>query len=318
MNYYNELIKGYSDQIKRVDEQSFNVFNFFNVLNFQIDREFVTDGKKLRSLIVIISAGIAGNLSDLTPEFCTIIETIHTASLIHDDVVDSAFERRGRNSINSLHGDKFSVLAGDYLIVQSLKLLKQLELSDYNYSVIIDFFDDMVKGQILEIHHQKNMNLTIDEYEEIISLKTASFFKFASQIAMVNSDKDNDYLNNISEYFYTLGILFQISDDLSDYNLFGIENGKKEGNDYFNKRMTLPTILLKRKMSKEEFEYLFNNVNEKNYDKIKELMKAHEIRKDIEKHCRKYITLKDRFFSKIDDNIHKNNLKIFTKLVISN
>lgn len=199
-------------------------------------------GKQIRPLIVFYSAALFDGINEATYRAATLIELLHTATLVHDDVVDDSDRRRGRFSINALWKNKIAVLVGDYLL--SRGLLTALQAKDYStLEIVSEAVKEMSEGELLQI--EKARKLDIDEaiYFEIIRKKTASLLAScfaAGASSSTNNQKDIKKMWNIGEY---AGIAFQIKDDLLDYEKSNI-TGKPSGIDIKEKKMTLPLIYL--------------------------------------------------------------------------
>lgn len=201
-----------------------------------------TKGKQIRPLIVFYSAALFNGINESTYRAATLIELLHTATLVHDDVVDDSDRRRGRFSINALWKNKIAVLVGDYLL--SRGLLTALQAKDYStLEIVSEAVKEMSEGELLQI--EKARKLDIDEaiYFEIIRKKTASLLAScfaAGASSSTGNQKDIKKMWDIGEY---AGIAFQIKDDLLDYEKSNVI-GKPSGNDLKEKKMTLPLIYL--------------------------------------------------------------------------
>ena len=196
-------------------------------------------GKKIRPILVLLSAKVAGNIDERTYRGAVLVEFLHTATLIHDDVVDNAEKRRGLWSVNAVFKNKAAVLMGDYLLSRGLNLA--VDGKDYDFlGVITNTVRRMAEGELLQI--QKTRKLDIDEqtYFKVIKDKTASLLETCCQIGALSSSENTEYIEAMRVYGESLGIAFQIKDDTLDYdgnyNLFG----KKIGADIKEKKITLP------------------------------------------------------------------------------
>ena len=223
-------------------------------------------GKQLRPLFVFYSADLLGKINDSTYRAATLIELMHTATLVHDDVVDDSFQRRGRFSINYLWKNKIAVLAGDYLL--SKGMLLALENKEYDVLEIVSrAVSDMSEGELLQLEKARKLDIIEEVYYEIIQKKTASLMAscFATGAASVtNYSAEIEKMRQIGEY---AGIAFQIKDDLFDFETNN-KTGKPSGIDIKEKKMTLPLIYLLSKSSMLEKRKIINivkrhNTNEK-------------------------------------------------------
>ncbi len=208
-------------------------------------------GKKIRPLLVLLSAKLAGGITERTYRGAVLVELLHTATLIHDDVVDNADKRRGMWSINALFKNKVAVLMGDYLLSRGLMIA--VNGKDYDFlRVITDAVKRMSEGELLQI--QKTRKLDIDEqtYFKVISDKTASLLETCCAIGALSSTQNDDYVNALKNFGHNLGMSFQIRDDILDYEGKSSIIGKPVGGDIKEKKITLPLIYSLNKVSNSE------------------------------------------------------------------
>lgn len=221
-----------------------------------------TKGKQLRPIVIFLTARMIGNVTKSTFSAAYMVELMHTATLIHDDVVDNADKRRGFFSINALWKNKFAVLIGDYFLSKGLiYALENNELT--NLEIISNAVKQMSEGELLQIDKAKNGDNTEHIYFEIIRKKTATLF-IAAMTAAAKSTQicTNEQLANIEKLAELLGIAFQIKDDLLDYTSTNII-GKPAWNDLRERKMTLPLL------------YALSNSEKQEQRKIKKLLKTH-------------------------------------------
>ncbi|HES59743.1 MAG TPA: polyprenyl synthetase family protein [Caldithrix sp.] len=226
-------------------------------------------GKGLRPLLVIMAAKLVGKPVKNTYIIASTIELLHTASLVHDDVVDNADIRRGFPSINAVWKNKISVLMGDYLLSNCLINATKTE-SIKTMQILADVSSRLSKGELLQIEKTKRMNMSEKDYFKIISNKTAALIGAAAQLgAMTSSDITEDH-KRLKHYGENLGLAFQIQDDLLDY--YGKQSivGKPVGNDFKDKKITLPLI------------HAFQNAEEKKVKEIKKILKNGANTKSVE------------------------------------
>jgi octaprenyl-diphosphate synthase len=197
-------------------------------------------GKQIRPLFVFFSAGLLGNINDKTYRAATLVELLHTATLVHDDVVDSSFHRRGRFSINFLWRNKIAVLAGDYLL--SRGMLVALENKDYDTLEIVSrAVKDMSEGELLQLEKARRLDIDEEVYYEIIRKKTASLIASCCAVGAASVSSDEATVQKMRTFGETLGMAFQIKDDLFDYQS-SAKTGKPSGIDIKEQKMTLPLI----------------------------------------------------------------------------
>ncbi|MBI1779822.1 MAG: polyprenyl synthetase family protein [Sphingobacteriales bacterium] len=239
------------------------------IMKFIIKRK----GKQLRPMFVFLSAKLHGEVNDVTYRAASLVEILHTATLVHDDVVDESFERRGFFSINALWKNKVAVLVGDYLL--SKGLLLSLENNDHKILQILSTaVKQMSEGELLQIEKSRNLNLKEDIYFEIIRTKTASLLSSACAAGAWSTCKDDTITERMGLFGEKVGLAFQIKDDLFDYGNEAV--GKPTGNDIKEKKLTLPLIYTLNKCdeaTRRKIIYIIKNQN-KNKEKVKWVIDA--------------------------------------------
>src|SRR5882672_4267960 len=225
-------------------------------------------GKQLRPMFVLLSAKLAGTVNEVTYRAASLVELLHTATLVHDDVVDESYERRGLFSINALWKNKIAVLVGDYLL--SKGLLLSLDNDDFEILKILSgAVKQMSEGELLQIEKARNLNLDEPIYFEIIKNKTASLLASACAAGAYSTTQDQLVAEKMRQFGEWVGIAFQIKDDLFDYGNESI--GKPTGNDIKEKKLTLPLIYTLNNCDKplrKKIIYILKNENT-NKQKIK-------------------------------------------------
>jgi octaprenyl-diphosphate synthase len=225
-------------------------------------------GKQLRPMFVFLSAKLHGDINESTYRAAALVELLHTATLVHDDVVDESLERRGFLSINALWKNKIAVLVGDYLL--SKGLLLSTSAGDFKHlDILSNAVKEMSEGELLQIEKARNLNLKEDIYFEIIRSKTASLLSSACAVGAWSTSKDENLTERMKLFGEKTGIAFQIKDDLFDYGNEDV--GKPTGNDLKEKKLTLPLIHTLNNISKSEKRkiiYIVKNQN-KDPEKIK-------------------------------------------------
>ncbi|MBE9511031.1 MAG: polyprenyl synthetase family protein [Bacteroidetes bacterium] len=197
-------------------------------------------GKQLRPMFVFLAAKLSGKINESSFTAAALIELLHTATLVHDDVVDESFERRGFFSINALWKSKVAVLLGDYLL--SKGLLLSVKNKEYEILEIVSFaVKEMSEGELLQIQKSRKLNISEDEYFEIIRKKTAALIAACCASGTKSVTDDPETISKMKQFGEYIGITFQIRDDLFDYEKNGLL-GKPTGNDIKEKKLTLPLI----------------------------------------------------------------------------
>lgn len=243
-------------------------------------------GKQLRPMFVLLSAKLGGEVNDSTYRAASLVELLHTATLVHDDVVDESLERRGFFSINALWKNKIAVIVGDYLL--SKGLLLSLDNDDYKMLQILSTaIKLMSEGELLQLEKTRNLNLNEEIYFEIIKNKTASLVASSCAAGASTTFKNEEAIERMRVFGEKVGIAFQIKDDLFDYGNANV--GKPTGNDIKEKKLTLPLIYTLNKADqslKKRLIYIIKNENNKRESVryvIEEVEKAGGIRYAMEK-----------------------------------
>jgi len=233
-------------------------------------------GKQMRPIFVLLSARMCGDITPKTYTAASLVELLHTATLVHDDVVDDSHERRGLFSINALWKNKIAVLVGDYLL--SRGLLVALDNKAYDILQIMSrAVRDMSEGELLQIEKARRLDITEEIYFDIIRKKTASLIAASCASGAASVTDDEKVIEKFYRFGEIIGTAFQIKDDLFDYG--DINVGKPRAIDIQEKKMTLPLIYTLQKVDSSTRDYLIRTVEKHNKDKkrVKELMvKVHE------------------------------------------
>jgi octaprenyl-diphosphate synthase len=197
-------------------------------------------GKQMRPLLVFLTAKLNGTVSETTYVAATFIELLHTATLVHDDVVDDASERRGLPSLNVLYNSKIAVLVGDYLLAQGL--LISVEKQRFNMlGIVSDAVREIVRGELVQLQKTRKLDIREEDYFRIIRMKTATLISACTACGASSVTDDTTVIARMKEFGENIGVAFQIKDDLLDYTGDGL-TGKREGNDIKEKKITLPLI----------------------------------------------------------------------------
>jgi len=228
-------------------------------------------GKQIRPLLVFLTARAFGEVNRSTYNAAAFIELLHTATLIHDDVVDESYERRNHFSINAIWKTKIAVLVGDYFL--SRGLLLSVKEKEYDMlETISNAVKEMSEGELLQLQTSRKLIIDIDNYFNIISKKTASLIKASTLTGAQSVTQDRGILQQMHDFGETIGIAFQIKDDIFDYQKKGLI-GKPIGNDIREKKFTLPLILALRKVSVAKKNHIVRllNFDRKTQETIEEI-----------------------------------------------
>ena len=197
-------------------------------------------GKQMRPMFVFLTAKMLGEIGSSSFTAASLIELLHTASLVHDDVVDESYERRGFFSIKALWKSKVAVLLGDYLLARGLLLAVNEKEYDL-LQIVSDAVKEMSEGELYQIQKSRKLNLSMDEYFDIVRMKTATLIAACTACGARSVGSDPQTIEDFKEFGHSVGMAFQIKDDLLDYKNNG-DIGKPSGNDLKEKKLTLPLI----------------------------------------------------------------------------
>ena len=229
-------------------------------------------GKEIRPILVFLSAKLTGEINQSTYTAAALTQLLHTATLIHDDVVDEAYERRGFFSINALWKSKAAVLVGDYLL--SKGLLIALDNNEFGQlKVVSDTVREMSEGELLQLEKSRKLNITEEVYFDIIYKKTASLIASCTHLGAISAKASDEVQDKLKKFGECLGIAFQLKDDLFDYEKQG-NIGKPTGNDIKEKKLTLPLIYTLSVISEKERKWALKIIRKYNKDteKVNELI----------------------------------------------
>lgn len=276
-------------------------------------------GKKIRPLLVLLSAKVCGGINERSYRGAVLVELLHTATLVHDDVVDNADKRRGLWSINKVFKNKIAVLMGDYLL--SKGLLISMEGKDYDFlEVITNTVKQMSEGELLQI--QKTRKLDIDEktYFRVISDKTASLIETCCKIGAMSATSHPEHILAMGEFGKNLGISFQIRDDILDYEGSLSVTGKRTGGDIKEKKITLPLIYSLNQVSTNRAADIRKIIkNGKDKSKIEEVINFVRENKGIEYavgQARNYSAAAKDALNKVPDSQSKLALEALVDFVV--
>jgi len=277
-------------------------------------------GKQMRPMFVFLVAKMVsnGNFKEKTYRGAAVIELIHTATLVHDDIVDDSNRRRGFFSLNALWKNKIAVLVGDFLL--SKGLLLSIDNDDFDILKIISTaVREMSEGELLQIEKARRLDITEEVYFDIIRQKTATLIAACCGIGAASVDADNDNIENMKKFGQLIGIAFQIKDDLFDYTDQKI--GKPTGIDIKEQKMTLPLIYVLNHCTSKEKKWLINSVKRYNKDKkrVKDVISFVKKNGGIEytiKKMKEYQELALDILSTYPDSEYKSSLITLVNYVI--
>jgi len=227
-------------------------------------------GKRLRPLLAVLSARVFGYQGDMHYLLAAIIEFIHTATLLHDDVVDESDMRRGNETANALFGNAASVLVGDFLYSRSFEMM--VEMDDMRVMNILATTTNVIaEGEVMQLMNVHDADTTEEKYLEVIHCKTAKLFEAACQLGAILCNRSDEEIHAMAAYGRYLGTAFQLIDDVMDYTSSSEEMGKNVGDDLAEGKPTLPLIYAIQQGSQVQAELIKSAIENGGYDRIDEV-----------------------------------------------
>jgi octaprenyl-diphosphate synthase len=286
------------------------------------DYHIKTGGKRLRALLTLGAAKLCGYTKgsrDVNLAAC--VELIHSATLMHDDVIDEGEVRRGKETLNKIWNNHSSVLVGDYLLSRCFEMM----VEDGNIEVLkllSSTSSKIAQGEVLQLQHKGEVDMLEETYLKIISAKTAELFAAATKVGAILSNSNKKEKDALEFYGRNLGLTFQIADDTLDYNAELKLFGKKIGQDFFEGKITLPIILLYQKLEIEEKNNLINMFSKDtrdkdDLDKTIASINKHKIINECYQKAQHYINLASNSLSVFEDTKEKEILKNLTTFSLS-
>jgi|TARA_R110002167_G_scaffold7459_3_gene35438 octaprenyl-diphosphate synthase len=277
-------------------------------------------GKQMRPMFVFLTAKLLNNgeVNERTYRGASVIELIHTATLVHDDVVDDSNKRRGFFSVNALWKNKIAVLVGDYLL--SKGLLLSIDNGDFDLLRIISVaVREMSEGELLQIEKARRLDITEEVYYDIIRQKTATLIAACCSLGACSVRPDSPDVETFRKFGELIGMAFQIKDDLFDYGEERI--GKPTGIDIKEQKMTLPLIYVLNKCSKAEKKWLINSIKNHNKDKkrVKEVIAFVKANGGLEYAVKKMLAYKEEALALLNtypDSEYKSSLELMVNYVV--
>lgn len=272
-NIVEEIKKPIVQEMKLFEQKFYESMQSNVPLLDKVTRFIVTTkGKQMRPMFVFLCAKLVGNVNEKTFRGASMIELIHTATLVHDDVVDESFKRRNFFSINALWKNKIAVLVGDYLLSKSVLL--STDHKDFDLLAVISrTIREMSEGELLQLEKARKLDITEEVYYEIIRQKTATLIAACCEIGVLSNNVDENLAKKMMDFGTFTGMAFQIKDDLFDY-LSSNVIGKPVGIDIKEQKMTLPLIHTLKNASEKDQKYYFDTIKRFNNNpkRVKELI----------------------------------------------
>ena len=322
-NSYTELKNLVGNRLDNVNHQiKYRLASEINLIHKMTDYHLKSGGKRIRPLLTLASAKLCGYKDghrDINLAAC--VELIHSATLMHDDVIDEGTVRRGKETLNKVWNNHSSVLIGDYLLSRCFEMM----VEDGNLEVLkllSSTSSKIAQGEVLQLQHKGEVDMLEETYLKIISAKTAELFAAATKVGAILSDAENKEKDALEFYGRNLGLTFQIADDTLDYNAELKLFGKKIGQDFFEGKITLPIILLFQKLGNDEKKILSNMFKKElrtkdDFNEIIALINKYKIIQECYQKAQHYINLASNSLSVFKDSEEKNILKRLTSFSLS-
>ena len=322
-NSYFQLKESVEDKLVLTEEKiKLKLNSDVELVQKMTEYHIKTGGKRLRALLTLGSAKLCGyskGSRDVNLAAC--VELIHSATLMHDDVIDEGIIRRGKETLNEIWGNHSSVLIGDYLLSRCFEMM----VEDGNLEVLkllSSTSSKIAQGEVLQLQHKGEVDMLEETYLKIISAKTAELFAASTKVGAILSDVENKEKDALEFYGRNLGLTFQIADDTLDYNSELKMFGKTVGQDFFEGKITLPIILLFQKLDSIEKEYLkkifSKEIRDKDdFEKTISLIKKYKIIEECYQKAQHYINLASNALTVFEESKDKNIFKNLTSFSLT-
>jgi len=318
INYVYQMIMPEMESVEK--ELLRNLDSDVEMVNEVASYVFESGGKRLRPVFMVLASKLCGYSGDRATVLSGVVEYIHTATLLHDDVIDGAKYRRGRKSANNVFGNDITVLCGDFLYSRAfINLVKD---GDARVQMILaNAAKTMSEGEVFQLVKTAEFSLKIEDYLKIIFSKTAVLFSACCEIGGILGGVENEKIKNLAEFGKVVGLAFQMSDDILDYLGDPEKTGKKPGTDLNEGKMTLPLILLRDMADKNEKQKLRDiivseNAGEEDLTYIISLMKKYDIKTVSEKYVDDYVNKSKELLNIFPKNEYRDALEFLAEYVI--
>ena len=260
-----KILAAVEDDLNEIEKAlSDNLTPYLDLVSEVAGHLLFSGGKRLRPLLMVLSARLCGYSGNYDKTFSTALEYLHTATLLHDDLVDDATMRRGKQVAHANWGNAITVLVGDYLLARALSIAAGTGILRV-IQILAQLTESMSQGEVHQLMRKGDINLEEEEYLEVIRRKTAMLFEAACRVSAVLAEASHDIENALAEYGYNLGIAFQMADDLFDYTLSTSALGKKVGADLREGKLTLPVIHALRNTSNGDRDVMIEIIQNRNF-----------------------------------------------------
>jgi len=277
-------------------------------------------GKRVRPVLLLLSAKLCGFEGKSTLVVGSVVELIHVATLVHDDIIDDADVRRGKPSVNATWGNQVTVLMGDWLYMTSFR--QALELRNFRVlDILIGITREMVEGELIQLEQQGRLDLSVEEHLEVCRRKTAHLFAGCGRLGAILAEVDAEQEEKLHEYGHALGMAFQLTDDLLDYTSNEDTLGKPVLKDLVEGRTTLPIIHLMERAKSEETDFIRDVVqnqdfNPQNKQRIIDLVHAYGALEESQTLAEEYVLQAKEALLAFPESIYRDALFSLAELVM--
>ncbi len=319
---FDEIMSLVQNEMKLVEDALYsNIDTNVKVLDEVIRYLISSGGKRIRPLLTVLSAKAVSSKSTKYIELASIIEYLHNATLLHDDIIDGATYRRNIPSANNKYGNDIAVLTGDYLYSRSYILLTDIENIGIQ-KILSKVALTMSEGEVIQLISTAKLDTTLDDYLKIIRSKTAVLFSAACEVGAIIGNVKEKEAKYFAEFGEKLGIAFQMSDDLLDYIGDETETGKNRGTDLKEGKITIPVLLLLELVESDVKEkigkiILSDNIAVEEFDYIRNLIVEHSVDKMVSQMVLDNMTEAINALSTIKDSDYKTALISLANLLIN-
>jgi octaprenyl-diphosphate synthase len=274
---FQEVSQLIEKELKILEVELEQRLNNRNHLVSQISKHVcVSGGKRIRPILVLLCSKLCGYEDDRVVIYASIVEYVHIATLLHDDVIDEAATRRGTPSANNIWGNSIPILVGDYLFSLASVMVAQQKQHQI-LELMSDTIKTIVDGELLEIGRRRDFCPTEEDYFSVIGKKTASLFAFCCQIGAILGNKSNSLQQAMVNFGYNLGIAFQLVDDVLDLTSYQQQLGKPAGNDIKEGNITLPLIHLFKHAKPQEVDRIQNIISKAESSTTQDIEYVHKL-----------------------------------------
>jgi len=309
------------DQLRMVDEELKSRLHSDNELVRQINK-YILDmpGKRLRPILVLLSARMGDYRGNEAVPVATAVEIIHTATLFHDDVVDSANLRRGQPTVNSKWGEGISIVLGDHWYSRALSILSHLKIPKI-LEMLLEVINRICVGELEQLKRRYDLSFTEQEYLEIVKNKTACLMSFCCRAGALIGEVSPEQMKSLANYGLNLGIAFQIVDDCLDFIGTEEKMGKSIGSDLLEGKLTLPLIYAINAANKRDVERIKNSfglrqINSNDVNEIKNIVKRYRAIDYSLRKAEKYRDISKNQLKSLKDSEYRDALNLFADYVV--